>query len=99
MTVKPVRLAQKLLNEISSDSPQGVNSSLNYLIEAMEEWTKDPDAIEIHMISTLYNIVEQLSILEGQLKLYVNDDHSNIGKKLDQLYNRKINRGFGSFKA
>ena len=80
----PERTAQKFLEGLSGDS--SAFKSLKQLVEDLEN-KKDPDPVEIRLLDNLYSFVENLKILENNIRSYVKDSRQNLpGTKLTSLY-------------
>jgi hypothetical protein len=88
--VKPSKLATKVLNEIKNEN--STYDSLNCLLEILENKI-DPDSKEIHIVATLYKIMENVKSLESYLKDYVKEE-TEFKNTLEELY-EKDNR-FGT---
>lgn len=85
---KPVRLARRVLTEISGDNQS--LESLRVLLEVLEN-KFEPSRDEINIVSTMYQIVEKMKLLESYLAEYTKDNKEK-GDLLNDLYSnaRKV---------
>jgi hypothetical protein len=81
------RLVFKFLRELNSREVQGSFQSLGTLLEFLEN-KEDPDPIEMQIVDTAYNLIEQLKLLEGYLKKYATESDELKGSKLQNLYDK-----------
>lgn len=93
MTQKPTRLAKKVLSDISESE---AIESISCLLEILEN-KLDPDMTEIHIVTTLYKVQEQLKLLENHITKYIKPENDKLlGNKLAELYERQS--AYGSSK-
>jgi hypothetical protein len=94
---RPVKLARKLLNEISSETGDSPFETIYYLMEILEN-KDDPDPEEIQLVTEIYQIIEKMKLLEGRLRKYVSEDiKHNSMNKLYELYDIKERVGSSKF--
>lgn len=96
MSTKPVKLASKLLHEISLESGDSPIETISCLLEILES-KEDPDSNEIYLISNLYQTLEKIKLLESHLKMYIRGDSSFKGNKLASLYDKLDSYGSSKF--
>lgn len=82
---KPVNLARKLLNEITSESGDTPFETLYCLMEILENKI-EPDQEEIYLVTEIYQLIEKFKLLEGRLRKYVSESRQH-NNKLADLYN------------
>ena len=87
MSTKPVKLASKLLHEISYESGDSPIETISCLLEILES-KEEPDSNEIYLISNLYQTLEKIKLLENHLKMYIKGDNIYTGNKLADLYDK-----------
>ncbi len=81
---KPVNLARKLLNEITSESGDTPFETLYCLMEILENKI-EPNQEEIYLVTEIYQLMEKFKLLEGRLRKYVSDSRHHTNK-LSDLY-------------
>lgn len=82
------------LNELNSESMKSALSSLSKLLEDLEI-KNDPEPIEMEIVSTAYQLIENLSLLQAAMRKYQNSESDILtGSKLTNLY--KGNKSSGS---
>lgn len=81
---KPVKLARKLLNEITSESDDTPFETLYCLMEILENKV-EPDSEEIYLVTEIYQVLEKIKLLEGRLRKYLGDGKLTKNK-LAELY-------------
>lgn len=72
------------LNELQSDSMKSALGSLSVILDELEN-KNDPEPIEIEIVSTAYQLLEKLNLLQAAMRKYSNDS-TLTGNKLDSLY-------------
>ena len=79
----PTRLVRKVLTELmEGDWTESVSSLLEILENKL-----DPEADELRIVTSLYDIQEKMKVLESQLSKYVKDEYSKLpSNKLEELY-------------
>lgn len=84
-------IAKKLLTEIVSNPMQSTTIEAMYVLVEILENKLDPEPNEIAMVSTLYEIISRVKILESQLKNFVADDVNDHRRmvQLEDLYDRQ----------
>ena len=92
MSTKPVKLASKLLHEISVESGDSPLETISCLLEILES-KEEPESDEIYLISNLYQTLEKIKLLEGHLRMYIKGDTPYKGSKLAELYDKVDNFG------
>jgi len=95
MSNNPNVPARIFLTELSSDSGKGIMSSLIALCEILENKV-DPDPVEIRLVEGLYNIIENLKVMEYNVRSYINEQDIGIksSEKLASLI--ESSHGYGS---
>lgn len=78
------------LNELRSDSVRSALSSLDILVEELEE-KNDPDPIEMEIVNVSYQMLEKLKLLEAALRKYKVTESVLTGNKLNDLYESSNN--------
>ena len=70
----PTRLVRKVLTELmEGDWTESVSSLLEILENKL-----DPEADELRIVTSLYDIQEKMKVLESQLSKYVKDEYSKL---------------------
>lgn len=82
-----VKLISKFLREMNSTNVKTAFESLDTLMEFIET-KNDPDPVEMRLFEQINESMEQLRVLEGMLKNYVNQKRMLPGDKLSSLYER-----------
>jgi hypothetical protein len=59
--------------------------SISSLLDELEN-KNDPEPIEIEIVSTAYQLLEKLNLLQAAMRKYSNDYGTLTGSKLDSLY-------------
>jgi hypothetical protein len=59
--------------------------SLSLILDELEN-KNDPEPIEIEIVSTAYQLLEKLNLLQAAMRKYSNDNNTLTGSKLDSLY-------------
>ena len=82
--------AINFLNELSSTS-----DSFNLLVKLIEnlEKKKDPEPLEIEIVSVGYQFLEKVELMRFALQNYVKDDTVLTGDKLTVLYEGNPKKG------
>jgi len=94
LSINPINLSRKTLQEISKISESG--DILLELIDLLEN-KSDPDPTEVHLLNSIYQYIEKLSLLESHLQKYSRKSNIKLqGNKLNTLYEN--NRGYGTSK-
>jgi len=73
----PIPLARIFLESLSSDDGQCMIESLKTLCDILENKI-DPDPIEIRLVEDLYNVLENLNIMEYNMRSYINNKNIDV---------------------
>ena len=84
----PSKTARLFLEGLRSADSQDTFASLDALVEILE--TKpDPEMTEVRLMNHIHSFIENLRVLESNVKSYVKDSQQNLpGSKLASLYDK-----------
>ena len=85
MEANPQQKAKVFLEGLHSDTTKNTFDHLMGLVESLEN-KDDPDPIEIKLVDSIYSFIEQLNLLEGNIKKYSTENVQSVGSKLSSLY-------------
>lgn len=78
--------AQLFLEGINSNSTKSAFDHLKDLVEILEN-KNDPDPAEVRLVSSIYEFIEKMSLLEHNMKTYASEGQKKtLGGKLSSLY-------------
>lgn len=77
--------AKMFLEGLHSNQTKATFEQLQSLIELLEN-KNDPDPIEIRLVQSIYSFIENLNILESNIKSYSKESSNLLGNKLTNLY-------------
>ena len=90
---KPNQLVINLLNEMHKGEFKITFESLNVLLDYLET-KNDPSPGELQIITSIYQFIEKVNILESTLRVYTsNNSQRLLGSKLTNLYENSILHG------
>lgn len=87
------KLAEQFLSGLRSENSKEAIEILSTLLESLEN-KPDPESVEIHLVSQIYQFLEQYKLLENNIRSYVKNLRENLpGNKLSTLYENKKGDG------
>jgi len=94
MSNNPRVPARNFLESLSSDEGKQLLESLSSLCEILENKI-DPDPVEIRMVQCLYTVLEDIRLVEYNLRSYINEGNSDLkkSKKLSELFESRTGYG------
>jgi len=82
----PSKTAQRFLESLNSSNSRDVFEILQTLAEELEN-KNDPEMTEVRLVENIYNFIEKLKIMEGNLKSYIKESTpESVGNALSKLY-------------
>jgi hypothetical protein len=90
---KSGKMAQKFLQQLTSEDSRGMFEGLADLVEVLEN-KNDPEQTEMYLVQNIYHFFEKLKALENNLQSYVRESAGELpGNKLDMLYDETKSTG------